>query len=77
MPDTLAGVHQAGYLEAIAPDGAHANLQFLDTTSSANKELSAIRARRSSFAGTTVGNMLVGQSLPAADLNGLRAHLSH
>jgi len=35
----------------------------------------AIRARRPVFAGTTVGNVLVGTPLPAADLNSLRTHL--
>lgn len=75
MPRTVAGVHQAGFLDARSPSGREASLQFLDDASSASKELHAIRSHQPSFGGTTVGNVLVATSLPASDLASLRAHL--
>lgn len=60
MPETVAGVHQAGYIDAVAPEGTHVDLQFLDNANAATKELNAIRARQPSYPGLTVGN---GQSL--------------
>jgi len=81
MPHTLAGVRQSGYLDVVAPDGAHLSLQFIADAAGAAKELRAIQVRQPNFAGTAVANVLVvptsAAQPPAQDLAGIRAHLRH
>ena len=80
-PPTLAGGRQVGYLETTAPDTRRIDLQFLETPEAATAELAAHRRRAATFAGTTVGNVLVipaagrDDRVPEVDLAALRNRL--